>query len=406
MQFVARRYDTKELVRCQIQQGVISGLVPLLGQDPGRPSPSSIPWVAPGLVDLQINGYGGRELTDPEVTSDQVRQISLALDRDGVTSYCPTVTTQSRQLLRHSLATIATSCEQFPEVQARVAGIHLEGPYIGREDGPRGAHPLAHCRPPNWSEFQELQDAAQGLIRLVTLSPEYEESPDFIRRAAEQGILVAIGHTAATAEQIREAVDAGARLSTHLGNGAHGQIRRHPNYIWEQLAEDRLTASLIVDGHHLPASVVQCFVRAKTAERCILVSDITGLGGMPPGRYETSLGAVEILEDGRLVIAGQRQLLAGAALPMTVALPNVMRFAQLSLPQAIDMASIRPARLIGIPPARLEVGSRADLILFQLDLDTLDTSPMEIVTTIKQGVVSHGEIPTSAKLADSETQRA
>jgi N-acetylglucosamine-6-phosphate deacetylase len=402
MQFVARRYDTKELVRCQLQQGEITGLVPLLGQNPGSPSPSSIPWVAPGLVDLQINGYGGRELTDPAVTPEHVRQISLALDRDGVTSFCPTVTTQSQQLLLHSLTTIAESYEQFPEVQARVAGIHLEGPYIGREDGPRGAHPLAHCRPPDWEEFQQLQEAAQGLIRLVTLSPEYDESVDFIRRAVEGGILVAIGHTAASPEQIRQAVDAGARLSTHLGNGAHGQIRRHPNYIWEQLAEDRLTASLIVDGHHLPASVVQSFVRAKTPERCILVSDITGLGGMPPGRYETSLGAVEILEDGRLVIAGQRQLLAGAALPMTVAVPNVMRFAQVSLRQAMEMASVRPAQLIGIPPARLEIGSQADLILFQLAHDAAHTSPMEIVATIKQGVVTFGEIPAQSKVPASE----
>jgi N-acetylglucosamine-6-phosphate deacetylase len=388
MQLVARRYDTEELVKLRIEGGEIAALLPLQAGEEGDTPEPDVPWVAPGLVDLQINGYGGAELTDPGVTADQVRQITLAMDRDGVTSYCPTVTTQSYEILRHSLATIASACRQYPEVASRVAGIHLEGPYIAREDGPRGAHPLAYCRPPDWDEFQRLQEAAQGRIRLVTLSPEYEESEEFIRRATADGLLIAIGHTAATPEQIRRAADCGARMSTHLGNGAHGQIRRHPNYIWEQLAEDRLTASLIVDGHHLPASVVQCFVRAKSHERCVLVSDITGLGGMPPGRYETSLGGVEILEDGRMVIAGQRQLLAGAALPMTYAVANVMRFAQVTLKTAIEMASIRPAQLIGIAPARLEVGSRADLVLFHINASRQETLPMQVLMTTKQGVVS------------------
>src|SRR5206468_8402774 len=134
------------------------------------------------------------------------------------------------------------------------------------------------------------------------------ESPSFIERAVASGVVVAIGHTKATGDQIRAAVDAGATLSTHLGNGAHPLIRRHPNYIWEQLAEDRLMASLIVDGHHLPPSVVKSMVRAKTPARCVLVSDITALGGMPPGRYSGGLGDLEVLESGKLVLADQRDI--------------------------------------------------------------------------------------------------
>src|SRR5690606_36313484 len=155
------------------------------------------------------------------------------------------------------------------------------------------------------------QDAAEEAIRLLALSPEHEGSDAFIANAVQSGVLIAIGHTQATSDQIRSAVDAGARMSTHLGNGAHPMLRRHPNYLWDQLAEDRLTASLIVDGHHLPPAVVKTFVRAKGAERCVLVSDVTGMAGMPPGRYDqTSIGPVEVLEDGRLVVAGQRQYLA------------------------------------------------------------------------------------------------
>jgi N-acetylglucosamine-6-phosphate deacetylase len=289
----------------------------------------------------------------------------------------------------HALAAYAEACETMPEVAARAPFFHLEGPYISREDGPRGAHPLAHVRPPDWDEFRRLQDASGGRIRILTMSAEYDESPAFIRKATASGVVVAIGHTAASGDQIRAAVDAGARFSTHLGNGAHGQIRRHPNYIWDQLAEDRLWASLIVDGHHLPPSVVKSFVRAKTPERCLLVSDITAMAGMPPGLYaNTGIGDIEVLDDGRLVVAGQRQYLAGAALPIGVGVANVMRFAGVDLKTAVEMASARPAELIGLAPVRLEAGAPADLVLF--DLPNADGSGplgnLEVRTTIKAGV--------------------
>ena len=165
----------------------------------------------------------------------------------------------------------------------------------------------------------------------ITISPEYASSPDVIRRVAESGVLVAIGHTQATGEQIQAAVEAGARMSTHLGNGAHPMIRRHPNYIWDQLAEDRLVASLIVDGHHLPPAVVKSMIRAKTPARVVLVSDITSMGGMPPGKYQTGLGELEVLPGGKLVPAGRPGILAGASLPIHVCVANVMRFAGVDL---------------------------------------------------------------------------
>jgi N-acetylglucosamine-6-phosphate deacetylase len=216
---------------------------------------------------------------------------------------------------------------------------------------------------------------------LVTLAPEYPAAPDFIRRAVASGVLVAIGHTAASSEQIAAAVQAGARMSTHLGNGAHPQIRRHPNYIWDQLADDRLAASIIADGHHLPPTVVKCFVRAKTSERLVLVSDMTGMGGMPPGRYATSLGEVEVLENGKLVVAGQRDLLAGAALSIEHGIANVMRFAGVDLHTAIDLASVQPARLIGRDHG-LFVGAAAYLVMFRL---SPDSGNVEIVATFTAG---------------------
>ena len=265
--------------RCafELAAGRIVGVQPCEAEE-------GLPWIAPGLVDLQVNGYRGLEFSSARLTVHDVAQIAATMLSFGVTRFCPTVTTQSFEVLRHAMRTIAGACEGSPELAARLPGIHLEGPYISAEDGPRGAHPAAHCRPPDWDEFQRLQEASGGRIRLLTMGVEFPNSPDFIRRAVAAGVIIAIGHTAADRVQIRAAVDSGARLSTHLGNGSHVMLPRHDNYLWPQLAEDRLTATLIVNGHHLPADVVRTFLRAKTPGRCILVSDLSAFAGLPAGR--------------------------------------------------------------------------------------------------------------------------
>ncbi len=384
MQILGRRYDTGEFIDITVADGRVAGI------EQGIPSEDAA-WVAPGLVDLQINGYGGTEFNDPELNVDGILAIGTAMDADGVTSYLPTATTHSKEMLRHVMATLAAACDSH-EVSRRVPGFHLEGPYISREDGPRGAHPLEHCRAPDWDEFRQLQEDAGGRIKILTLSPEFENAPPFIEKVVASGVLVAIGHTAATSEQIAAAVDAGARMSTHLGNGAHGLLRRHPNYIWDQLADDRLVASLIVDGHHLPPAVVKCLVRGKTLDRCVLISDLVGMAGMPPGEYtNSSVGDIEILDDGRIVVAGQRQYMAGASLPMTVGIANLMRFADVPLGTAMDLASRRPAALIDVPCGRLEVGAVADFILFDLPTDEINT--IQVRATVNAGELVFGELP-------------
>jgi N-acetylglucosamine-6-phosphate deacetylase len=405
--FVARRYDTLRLVEITVSEGVIQSMVPVAdarlavaesressaGAEVDSASPKShdfgygnLPVVAPGFVDLQINGYRGLEFNDPQLTIDKVREIALAMDAGGCTCFLATCTTDSQQVLEHSFAVIAGAIDKLPEVAARIVGIHCEGPFISPIDGPRGAHPKQHVRVPSVAEYRALQTAARGKIRILTISPEYPEAIPVIREAAAEGVIVAIGHTAASSEQIAAAVDAGARMSTHLGNGSHAVIKRHPNYIWDQLADDRLVASLIVDGHHLPASVVKSLLRAKGPERCVLVSDVTSLGGMPPGRYATGLGDLEVLESGKLVIAGQRDILAGASLLMDTCVAQLMRFAGVNLATAIDLASIQPARLLGINNHRLDVGSPANLVLFELP--TADTTRLKIRGTMIAGVPS------------------
>jgi N-acetylglucosamine-6-phosphate deacetylase len=385
LNFVARRYDTRSPARFHIDEGRI---LRVDRHDVDEPAASRLPWVAPGFVDIQINGYGGQEFSSQDLTPEKVAAIVRQHWAFGVTSVCPTLTTQSFDCLAHGLRAIDFACRSFPEIARSVVGVHVEGPYISSEDGPRGAHPRQHCRQPIWDEFQHLQEASGGRIRILTLSPEFAEVVDFIARVSAHQVIVAIGHTAANGQQIGAAVDAGARLSTHLGNGAHGVIRRHPNYIWHQMAEDRLMASLIVDGHHLPGEVVKCLVRAKTPQRCILVSDVSGLAGLPAGRHTSSGGEVEMLPDGRLVVAGQDQLLAGAAQPIGVGVANVMRFAGVDLATAVAMASAHPNQLLGRTAGTLRPGDLADLVLFDLGPQELS-----VRSTILGGEIVYGDVP-------------
>ncbi len=384
LRFVARRFDTLRPIAVEIDRGRIASICP-------APEQAGLPLVAPGLVDLQINGYGGVEFNDPQVSVEKVRQVALSQDPFGVTSFLATTTTDSHEVLAHAFRTIGRAIDELPEVAARIPGIHLEGPFISPDDGPRGAHPKQHVRPPDWDEFRRLQDAAGGRIKLLTVSPEYDAAPELIRRVAASGVLVAIGHTQASSEQIAAAVAAGARMSTHLGNGAHPQIRRHPNSIWDQLADDRLTASLIVDGHHLPPAVVKSMVRAKTPQRIVLVSDITSMGGMPAGRYQTGLGELEVLPSGKLVPAGQPGILAGASLPIHVCVANAMRFAGLNLATAITMASTRPAELIGIGSHTLDAGAAANLVLFDQPAAGAEDR-LGVRATVNGGNVAYGSV--------------
>lgn len=384
MRLIGRHFATAQPIAVEITSSKIVRVDPI----PVDSFPVDAPWIAPGLVDLQVNGYAQRDFSDPSRAAEDVSRLSLAMDRFGVTQYCATVTTNHHDAMCRALRTIAAACEADRRVSQRMVGIHLEGPYVSAEDGPRGLISPDAVRPPDYDEFQRLQDAAAGRIRLVTLAPEYKQAPAFIERVVATGVVVAIGHTAAHGKAITAAVDAGARLSTHLGNGTHERLRRHPNYLWDQLAEDRLWASIIADGHHLPASVVKAFVRAKSPERCILVSDLAGVAGTAPGTYRSfRLGDVEVLDDGRIVCAGKRNVLAGASQPLSVGISNVMRFAGVSLEQAITMASIRPAELVGADIVNLGPGQTADLLQF----DLLETAApvshplLRVRATIKAG---------------------
>jgi N-acetylglucosamine-6-phosphate deacetylase len=336
--------------------------------------------IAPGLIDLQINGYDGVDYNDPAARAEEIAATAQRLRRTGVTHFYPTVITESSEHITKCLSHLIQAAGESLEFRRAMLGIHLEGPFISPEDGPRGAHPREHVRPPDWDQFQRWQEAAEGRIRIITLSPEWEESIDFIERAAASGVIVAIGHTAATPPQIADAVGAGARLSTHLGNGSHARIDRHPNYIWEQLAADELLASFIVDGHHLPPSVVKCFLRCKTAARSILVTDAIAAAGRPPGHYRLGSVAVEVTPKRRVCLPGTPYL-AGSVLEMHEAIAKTVRYSDATLDEALQMASGNPAELLDVADrfGSVEIGRRADLVLFRWDEEE---KTFEVVATI------------------------
>lgn len=328
---------------------------------------SGLSYLAPGFIDLQVNGFAGVDYNNPAIPREEIARSIQVLFSTGVTRFYPTVITGSPEVMAGALGNLAAAREQLPE-GAAMEGFHVEGPHISPDDGPRGAHPRRWVRPPDIEEFRRWQDAAEGHVRLVTLAPEWPDAPRYIAALAEAGVVVGIGHTNATALQIQEAVSAGATMSTHLGNGAHPVLARHPNYIWEQLAEDRLAAGFIVDGIHLPASFLKVAIRAKGLERSVLVTDASMPSGCAPGRYRLGEQEVDLTADGRVVLAGQTRL-AGSALRMDRGVANLMRLAGLTLPQAIQMATTNPARA-GRLPFRLNglvPGDRADLVQFRLD---------------------------------------
>jgi N-acetylglucosamine-6-phosphate deacetylase len=320
-------------------------------------------YLSAGLVDLQVNGYAGIDLNDGNLVPDAVLALAKRLLEAGVTTFAPTLITASEATIIAGLRAIAEARRRFPVVGHMVPFAHVEGPSVAPEDGPRGAHPAEHVRAPSLEEFGRWQGASGNLVGMVTLSPHFPETAPYIKALTAAGVHVSIGHTAATPEQIRTAVDAGARLSTHLGNGAAGMLPRHPNFIWTQLADDRLTASFIADGHHLPADALRAMLRAKSLENAMLVSDAAGLGGMPPGIYEAAIGGrVEVSAEGRLGIPGTPYL-AGAGHLLNQDVATAVAMAGLSLADGLRLATANPGRFAG-GRGVLRAGASADLVRF------------------------------------------
>lgn len=355
MDGIARHFRTGRWIRVRVEGPTIASVGPAAGPEELGPEDD---WIAPAFWDIQSNGRFGVSFADPTLTIEQVVEIVRAQAELGTARMCPTLFTAGAAATMHGIRTIAAACERDAVVGRMVVGLHLEGPYICPLDGYRGAHPLEAVRNPDWEEFRAWQAASGGRIRLMTLAPERPGALDFIRRAVASGVVIALGHTAADPATIHAAADAGATLSTHLGNGIAAQLARHPNPIFAQAADDRLMASLIADGHHLDGDTLRVLVRAKGLERIILVSDASPLAGLPPGVH----GEWAVDPSGKIVVAGTPYL-AGSNQSLETGLRTLMEASGAGLAEAIGTVTSHPARLLGMEPARIEAGGAADLVV-------------------------------------------
>lgn len=327
---------------------------------------NELPYIGPGLCDLQVNGYAGRDFNTLPLNKKDIEIAAKQMVKDGVTTFFPTLITNSDTNILTLLKGINNAIDESALLKKSIGGIHLEGPFISTMDGARGAHDKTFIKAPNWDLFQQFQEAANGKIKIITLSPEWNTSERFIKNCVNTKVIVAIGHSNATPEQIKRAVDAGASMSTHLGNGIATILPRHPNIIWEQLANENLQAGLIADGFHLPESFLKVALRAKQ-EQLFLVSDATLFTGMKAGSYTTHIGGnVTLNKDGRLYLTDKPEYLAGAAKPLIKGIEHLVFNNICSLSTAWEFASTKPLNIVGNTYAGIVKNDVANLVVFNI----------------------------------------
>ncbi len=333
----------------------------------------------PGFCDLQCNGFAGVDFNHPDTAPEQIAAAVRALWRHGCTQVLPTIVTHHSERLEGLFRKLVAALSTDAEVRRSVPGFHLEGPFISPADGARGAHLLAAVRPPDLRWWRRWQCAAEGGICLVTLAPELKGALPLIRQLRREGVLPAVGHTMSDTAQIRRAADAGALLSTHLGNGCPQTMHRHANPMFAQLGEDRLAASIIVDGIHLPAEVVQAFARAKGSARTLLVTDAMAAAGAPPGRYTLGDLTMEVGKD-RIVRQPGAPNFAGSALTMDRAVAKFAAMTGATLTNAWDAASTLPRALLQRACGAERVSSANSGLVFA----SFDRVRLVIVATVRQ----------------------
>ena len=321
--------------------------------------------ISSGLCDLQVNGFAGVDYNDPSLTPKAFEQSLFTMLRTGVTTCLPTIITGSEDWQTQCFLALEAGRNASNLAQAMVPGYHLEGPFLNPEEGFRGCHPAEWMSPAKWDHFERLQKAAGGRIRLITVAPEIKGVLELIPKWVERDITVAIGHCNPSRDILLRAADAGATLSTHLGNGIAQMLPKTDNPILGQLAEDRFSASFIADGFHQQPHVLGVYLRAKQSNRTILVTDGTAGSAALPGRYSLGPTRIERQLEGMVYINGTRSL-AGSAATLSGCLANVVNWYGTPFDEAIRWASEKPRSLIGLPKSLL-VGEPISQVVWKME---------------------------------------
>jgi N-acetylglucosamine-6-phosphate deacetylase len=345
---------------------IAAGRISELGQGrPPRPPDEDLPdgLLLPGLVDLQVNGYFGEELM--AVRPPGWAAVAQRLPETGTTAFLPTFITAPLGELAASLRAAAAIVTGLPRGGAKVLGVHLEGPFISPLRS--GAHDREWIIAPSAEAVDELILAGAGILRLVTLAPERDGALAAVRRFAQAGPVVSVGHSDATAAQVGAAADAGARMVTHLFDAQRGLHHREPGVVGQALTDRRLTSGLIADLHHVGGAACAIAFAAAPGRIC-LVTDAAACAGMPPGEYLLGGAAIELPAGNGVPPVRPDGTLAGSALRMDAAIANMVR-AGIALPAAVAAASRVPADLVGRTDiGRIAPGARADLVWLGDDL--------------------------------------
>ena len=289
-----------------------------------------------------MNGFKGIDLNADSLSIEDVRNLVVALLKEGVTTFLPSIITNNPEVIARNMAIINEAIQNDPLAKQCIPGIHLEGPFLSKAEGAKGAHPAEWIREPDLRLLDRWNEMAGHKIRLITISPVYPGTDAFISACIRRNIHVALGHTDASREQILNAVQAGASLSTHLGNGLPRMIHRHQNPMFAQLGSDELYTSVIADGHHLSEDLLKIIIRTKPG-KTILVSDATSFAGMDPGIYEAPIGGKVALDKSkRLAIYNKEEYLAGSASSLLDCVDYLAASSFCTLEDAWKMASLVP----------------------------------------------------------------
>ena len=302
---------------------------------------------AAGLFDFQVNGFGGVDFQRDNLTSTEFAHAVAALRQHGTSGIFATLITDEIESLCRRFAALEKLCATVPSAGAAILGYHLEGPWLSPTPGYRGAHPAGPMRAPTLADYERLQAAAHGRLRLITLAPEWPGSAEFIAAVTQQGVHVSLGHTNASEAEIDAAIRAGARFCTHLGNGCPLELPRHDNIVQRLLARDELTACFIPDGIHLPKGVLKNFVRAKPTGRVLFTTDAMAGAGAPPGHYTIGPHLITVGADGVARQPGEKNF-AGSTLTPDVGVRHIADWLNLTPEAAYHLWSTAPAAAFGI----------------------------------------------------------
>lgn len=348
-----------------IEEGKIAEIGPL-DQAPDSIEKTVIPegqTVVPGFIDMHIHGVAGADTMD--ATTEALRTMAQALPAEGTTSFLATTITQAHENIEKALVNAADFTKNHNAAgQAEVLGVHLEGPFINKKR--KGAQPEEYILNPNLELFKRWQNLAEGGIKEVTVAPELEGGLEFVRYLQETGVVASIGHTDAIYDEMKAAVEAGARQVTHLFNGMRGIHHREPGVAGAALIFKELMVELIADGIHVRPEVIKMVLAAKGADGMILITDAMRAKCLKNGVYDLGGQDVHVVDDRALLADGT---LAGSILKMNDSFKNTMEFAELSLLETVKMASENPAKQIGVFDRKGSIAKGKDADLTILDED-------------------------------------